>query len=111
MPVTILNTQSTLTDRYQTTIPESVRRALKLNKRDKINFSIRPDGEVVLSRVQPESEELNDPVCEAFLAFLEKDMATHPEHLMPLTQLQVQNAVNLTRDIEIDLNAPLPEED
>ncbi|MFM7907200.1 MAG: type II toxin-antitoxin system PrlF family antitoxin, partial [Microcystis sp.] len=28
--------ESTLTDRYQTTIPDSVRKALGLNKRDKI---------------------------------------------------------------------------
>ena len=42
--------ESTLTDRYQTTIPESVRRALKLGKRDKIHYAIRPGGEVLLSR-------------------------------------------------------------
>ena len=28
--------ESTLTDRYQTTVPEPVRKALGLNKRDKI---------------------------------------------------------------------------
>ena len=31
-----LDVESTLTDRYQTTVPETVRRALKLGKRDKI---------------------------------------------------------------------------
>ena len=41
-----------LTDRYQTTVPETVRRALRLGKRDKIHYTIRPDGEVVLSRVE-----------------------------------------------------------
>jgi antitoxin PrlF len=31
-----------LTDRYLTTVPETVRRALRLGKRDKISYSIRP---------------------------------------------------------------------
>jgi antitoxin PrlF len=43
-----LPVESTLTDGYQTTVPETVRRALRLGKRDKIHYTIRPDGEVVL---------------------------------------------------------------
>jgi antitoxin PrlF len=42
--------ESTLTDRYQTTVPEMIRRALKLGKRDKVHYSIRPDGVIVLTR-------------------------------------------------------------
>ena len=58
--VAILEAESTLTERYQTTVPESVRRALRLGKRDKIRFTIRPDGDVVLTRaLQTEGE---DPV-------------------------------------------------
>ena len=34
-----LEVQSTLTDRYQTTVPETVRRALQLGKRDKIHYT------------------------------------------------------------------------
>ena len=52
--------ESTLTDRYQTTVPETVRRALRLRKRDKIQYTIRPGGEVVLSRVAITGED--DPV-------------------------------------------------
>ena len=33
---------STLTDRYQTTVPETVRRVLNLHKRDRIYYSIAP---------------------------------------------------------------------
>ena len=39
----MLEIDSTLTDRYQTTVPETVRRALKLRKRDKLHYSILPD--------------------------------------------------------------------
>lgn len=49
MPTT-LETESTLTDRYQTTVPEAVRRALRLGKRDRIRYAIQPDGCVLLSR-------------------------------------------------------------
>ena len=55
-----LEVESTLTDRYQTTVPETVRRALKLGKRDKIHYTIRPSGEVVLTRV--EASDGDDPV-------------------------------------------------
>ena len=51
-----LEVESTLTDRYQTTVPETVRRALRLGKRDKIHYTIRPGGEVVLSRVAAAEE-------------------------------------------------------
>jgi antitoxin PrlF len=34
-----LEIESTLTDRYQTTVPDAVRRTLKLRKRDKIDTS------------------------------------------------------------------------
>ena len=48
----ILKVESTLTDRYQTTVPETVCRALQLGKRDKIHHAIRPGGEVVLMRAE-----------------------------------------------------------
>ncbi len=59
-----LESESTLTDRYQTTVPDTVRRALKLGKRDKIHYSIRPDSTVVISRVSQTEEE--DPVIRRF---------------------------------------------
>ena len=48
-----IDVESTLTDRNLTTLPETVRRALKLGKRDKVHYSIRPDGEVVDTRTRP----------------------------------------------------------
>ena len=41
-----LELESTLTDRYQTTVPNSVRRALRLGKRDKLRYRVQPDGTV-----------------------------------------------------------------
>jgi antitoxin PrlF len=104
-----LETESTLTDRYQTTVPEIVRRALKLGKRDRIHYSIRPNGEVVITRAaQPETNE--DPVLGRFLAFLAQDIANHPEQVRAIDNGLVGRIQSLVGDIEVDLDAPLPAE-
>jgi antitoxin PrlF len=104
-----LEAESTLTDRYQTTVPETVRRALRLGKRDRIRYTIRPDGEVVLSRVPGPAEE--DPVMGQFLDFLARDVALHPERIEALDPLFVDRLRGLVGDIDIDLEAPLPAHD
>ncbi len=107
--VAILEAESKLTERYQTTVPESVRRALRLGKRDKIRFTIRPDGDVVLTRaLQTEGE---DPVMGHFLNFLAHDIATHPERLASIDASLIHRIKSLVGDSEIDLSAPLSAED
>ncbi len=107
MTATII-VESTLTDRYQTTVPESVRRALHLGKRDKIRFTLQPDGKVVLTRVD---EFEDDPVLKRFLDFLANDIANHPQHVQMLGADLVERIKTLVGHVEIDLNAPLPDED
>ncbi|AMP12314.1 type II toxin-antitoxin system PrlF family antitoxin [Collimonas pratensis] len=104
-----LEVESTLTDRYQTTVPETVRRALRLNKRDKIHYTIRPGGEVVLSRVEAAEEE--DPVLGQFLGFLARDIASHPERLQAVDANFVQRIQSLVGSVEVDLDAALPADD
>ncbi len=107
--VAILEAESKLTERYQTTVPESVRRALRLGKRDRIRFTIRPDGDVVLTRAgQTESE---DPVMGHFLNFLAQDIALHPERLTAIDASLVHRIQSLVGNSEIDLNARLAAED
>lgn len=104
-----LEVESTLTDRYQTTVPETVRRALRLSKRDKIHYTIRPGGEVVLTRV--DVSEVDDPVLGQFLGFLARDIASHPERLQVIDSSFVQRLQSLTGGIEVDLDAPLSADD
>ncbi len=108
MPAT-LEVESTLTDRYQTTVPETVRRALRLGKRDKIHYTIRPGGEVVLSRVDAADDD--DPVLGKFLGFLARDMASHPERMRAVDASFLKRLQSLTSGIEVDLDSPLSPDD
>ena len=104
-----LEVESTLTDRYQTTVPETVRRALRLGKRDKIQYSIRESGEVVLSRSGGTEDE--DPALGAFLSFLAKDMAQQPERLQAVDEAWVQHLQALVGQVNVDFDAALPLDD
>lgn len=104
-----LEVESTLTDRYQTTVPETVRRALKLGKRDKIHYTIRPGGEVVLTRADAAGND--DPVLGQFLGFLADDIARHPERLRSVDAGLVHHLQSLVEGVEIDLDAALSADD
>ena len=108
MSQALLVSESTLTARYQTTIPATVREALQLKKKDKIQYTIQSDGNVLLSCAKPEED---DPVLDAFLAFLANDISKHPERLQPMTaQMKAEDDL-LVEGIEVDLDSPLSEED
>lgn len=102
-----INTESTLTDRYQTTIPETVRRALHLNKRDKIRFTVKDDGEVIVSKVEVD----DDPAIGKFLNFLADDIANNPSHIQGLSENLQVRIHHLTQGVELDLDSPLNDED
>jgi antitoxin PrlF len=104
-----LEAGSTLTDRYQTTVPEAVRRVLKLGKRDRIHYTIRPGGEVVLRRASIESEE--DPALGKFLSFLAADLETHPERIKAMDTNLRARLQRLIGDINVDLEQALQDDD
>lgn len=104
-----LTLESTLTDRYQTTVPNAVRHALKLGKRDKISYIIQPDGGVLLVRAN--SEKADDPVLGKFLDFLAQDIATHPGHLQGIDAGLKKRIKALVKNVAVDLDAPLAAKD
>ena len=103
-----LQTESTLTDRYQTTVPSIVRKALHLGKKDKIKFTVESNGRVTLSRAEQSDE---DPALNAFLSFLGDDIQKHPERVQPLSVSIKSKGDSLIEDVDIDLDAPLCDED
>ena len=108
-PSPLLEAESTLTDRYQTTVPEPIRTALRLGKRDKIHYAIRPNGEVVLTRAAPADGD--DPVLGQFLRFLAQDLERHPQRLQSVDAGLVQRARSLVAGLRVDLDAPLSADD
>ena len=106
--LTALEAESTLTDRYQTTVPNTVRRALRLGKRDRLHYAIRPTGEVILTRADAVED---DPALGPFLDLLARDIAAHPERLQRVDMSLVQRGRELTAGVKFDLDAPLAPED
>lgn len=105
----LLSDQSTLTGRYQTTIPASIRRRLNLQAKDRIHYQVRDNGEVVLQRAEPDSS--NDPVISQFLDFLETDMQLQPQNIQVLSADTFAEAQRLTCKVDVDLNEALSEDD
>jgi len=67
---------STLTDKGQTTVPKSVRKALGLTAGDKIAFHVGEAGVVAAPR-----RRFRRSAIGSFLAFLARDVERHPENL------------------------------
>ena len=108
MPQLPLETESTLTERFQTTVPSVVRKALHLKKKDKIKFTVKPDGNVMLSRAEQSD---TDPAINAFLSFLGHDIQVNPDNIQPLSVSMKSKVDSLVEDVEIDLDSPLLDED
>lgn len=108
MSNSVLISESTLTDRYQTTIPDVIRKALHLHKREKIRYTVQSDGNVLLSRAD---EDETDPVLEQFLSFIASDMKNNPQHVQAVGKDLVEKVDLLVSDTQIDLDSPLFDED
>lgn len=100
--------ESMLTDRYQTTIPDPVRKAFGLNKRDKICYTIQADGQVMISRANPTE---SDPILGHFLEFLAQDIEKNPQHLQGVSSDLVNRFQSLVSEVNPNLDAPLSDED
>ncbi len=100
-----LELESTLTDRYQTTVPGAVRRALKLGKRDKIRYVVRPDGAVQLERAAP--PEADDPALGQFLHLLARSIEAQPDRLRGVDAAWLGRMRSLVAGVEVDWDTPL----
>jgi antitoxin PrlF len=112
MPKTaeILEIPATITERGQTTVPAAIRKMLALGKRDRVVFRGLADGTVVIAKKESDAEE-RDPVIGKFLAFLARDMAAEPQRIQPVSPKLVARGNALVKGVEVDVNAPLPDDD
>ena len=102
-----LSTDSTLTNRYQTTIPKVIRDALGLEKLDKIRYTVQPDGSVLISRAEQGED---DPVLDSFLKFLADDIIQNPQNIKTIDSDLLDRIRSLVSDVDIDLDSSLSEE-
>ena len=101
--------ESTVTDRYQTTVPDPIRGVLKLGKRDRLRSSVQPDGAVILERVSP--EDVQDPVLGDFRAFRSRDMEANPDRLKAFDGSLRERIQALVGHVDVDLDKPLSPDD
>jgi antitoxin PrlF len=62
----------------------------------------------VLLTAEPEEHE--DPVLDAFLDLLAKDMEAHPDRIRPMDEAQMLRDLELTKDVVVDFDEDLGEE-
>ena len=91
---------STLTDKGQTTVPKSVRKALGLSAGDRIAFHIGEAG-VSLRR----ADEGSDPAIGSFLSFLARDIQRHPENLKAFPPELKKRLAGLVDGTAVDLDS------
>lgn len=99
---------STLTERYQTTVPSGVRKVLGLNKGDKLVYRSDDQGRIYLEHAQADHR---DPALGPFLDLLAADMAANPARLAPLDPAVMARIAALVGDDDIDLDRPLSPDD
>lgn len=102
---TLLEQTSTITAKGQTTVPKAVRDALGLHQGDRIAFSIDERAHrVTLHRAEDLQD---DPLFDAFLAFLSKDLEAHPEKLQAIGPALVERIAELTAGVDVDPDQPI----
>lgn len=74
MPRVAVVAQAGLSGHFQLSIPGIVRKALKLNVQDSINFTVMENGSVVISRA---TDEIDDPALAQLMNCLEEEMQVH----------------------------------
>jgi antitoxin PrlF len=100
--------EAPITKRGQTTVPAAVRKALRVGNNETIVYRVEDSGRVTLARKE---EAETDPVITNFLAFLERDMRANPSALRPVTAEWLHGMQTLVEGVEIDLDAPLSDDD
>lgn len=106
--MSVLELEAPITKRGQTTVPAAVRKALRVENGETIVYRVEDTGRVTLSRKE---EAETDPVIKSFLAFLERDMQANPAALHPVTTEWLHRMEALVEGVEIDLDAPLSDDD
>jgi antitoxin PrlF len=97
---TLVYERSKITSKGQTTVPKAVRQALGVSYGGEIAYVIDAGGRVSLLAAQEET----DPVIDAFLTFLARDMARNPSHVTAFPAGLAERMAALTTGMSVDLD-------
>ena len=83
----------------------------EFRQKAKVRAQVISPGHALISVVVEGTPDLQeeDPVVTAFLAFLEKDMKTHPKRIVGLSKRAVARATRLTKGVKVTDHERLPE--
>lgn len=95
--MTVLEAESTLTTRYQTTIPDAVRKVLGLGKHDRLVYRVSDNGEVHLAKAG--AAEAEDAALAPFLALLDARMAKKPARILAYTDADARDDLALVKGV------------
>jgi antitoxin PrlF len=76
----------------------------------RVTATVIAPGQMLVSVADEAAAEADDPVLEAFLAFLAADIERHPERIEAVSPNTVERIVELTHDIEVDDNEGFPDD-
>jgi antitoxin PrlF len=84
----------------------------EFRQKAKVRAQVIAPGHALISVVEEATPELQeeDPVVTAFLAFLEKDMRTHPGRIGALPKRLIARATRLTKGVKVTDDDRLPED-
>ena len=83
----------------------------EFRQKAKVRVDVIGHGTILISVVEEaERSEDDDPIVGAFLAFLERDIAKHPDRVGPLSESRIQEAVRLTKDVSVSGDEELPDD-
>ena len=96
--MTILTAESTLTTRYQTTIPAVVRKVLGLGKNDRLVYRVTDAGEVRLAKAG--AQDVEDHALVPFLALLDKRLEARPDRVVLYSDADADRDMALIKGIK-----------
>ena len=79
-----------------------------------VRASVIAPGQLLVSVVEEEEAGAalvdDDPLIGAFVAFLAEDIRSRPDRVAPLSTSRVERAVELTAEVQIEDDEPIPDD-
>lgn len=83
----------------------------EFGRNSRVTATVIAPGQMLVSVAdEAEARSDDDPVVEAFLAFLAADIVRHPERVEAMEPSTVERLISLTKDIDVDDGEVFPDD-